>query len=138
MGKRFEGRVAIVTGAAKGMGKATAIEMCVDGAWVMITDIDKPGLVAAGQEIKAAGGKITTHACDISVRSQVDELIARTKRELGRLDILVNNAGLLFPGTIEETTDDIIGRTLAINVKGILTPSGPPRRSSRSRPTDAS
>ena len=50
----------------------------------------------------------------------MDELIARTKKELGRVDILVNNAGLLFPGTIEETTDDIIDRTLAINVKGIL------------------
>jgi len=120
MGRRFEGKVAIVTGAAKGMGKATAMEMCADGASVMITDIDKPGLEAAGKEIAAAGGKITTHACDISVRSQVDELIARTKKELGRLDILVNNAGLLLPGTIEETTDDIIERTLAINVKGIL------------------
>jgi len=120
MGKRFDGRVAIVTGAAKGMGKATAIEMCADGASVMITDIDTQGLEEAGAQIKAAGGRIATHACDISVRSQVDELIARTTREMGRLDILVNNAGLLLPGTIEETTDDIIDRTLAINVKGIL------------------
>ena len=120
MGKRFDGRVAIVTGAAKGMGKATAIEMCADGASVMITDIDTQGLEEACAQIKAAGGRIATHACDISVRSQVDELIARTTREMGRLDILVNNAGLLLPGTIEETTDDIIDRTLAINVKGIL------------------
>ena len=50
----------------------------------------------------------------------MDALVARTKNELGRLDILVNNAGLLLPGTIEETTDDIIDRTLNINVKGIL------------------
>ncbi len=59
-------------------------------------------------------------ACDIQDRAQVDMLITRTKDELGRLDILVNNAGLLLPGTIEETTDDIIDRTLNINVKGIL------------------
>jgi 3-oxoacyl-[acyl-carrier protein] reductase len=120
MAKRFEGKVALITGAAKGMGKATAFEMCNDGASVMITDIDKAGLEAAAKEIKAAGGKIATHVCDIQVRAQVDELIARTVKELGRLDILVNNAGLLLPGTIEETTDDIIDRTLGINVKGIL------------------
>ena len=120
MGTRFEGKVAIITGAAKGMGKATAMEMCRGGASVMVTDIDRPGLEAAAEEIKATGGTITTHACDISVRSQVDELVGRTKKVLGRLDILVNNAGLLLPGSIEETTDDIIDRTLAINVKGIL------------------
>ena len=120
MGKRFEGKVALITGAAKGMGQATAIEMCRDGASVMITDIDKAGLEATAAMIKKTGGKIATHPCDIQVRSQVDELIQHTKKEFGRLDILVNNAGLLLPGTIEETTDDIIDRTLNINVKGIL------------------
>jgi len=120
MSKRFEGKVALITGAARGMGKATAIEMCNDGASVMITDIDKSRLEATEGEITAASRKIATHVCDISVRSQVDELIACTKKQLGRLDILVNNAGLLLSGTIEETTDDIIDRTLDINVKGIL------------------
>ena len=70
--------------------------------------------------IRSNGGKVTTEVCDIQDRAQVDALIQRTKKELGRLDILVNNAGLLLPGTIEETTDDIIDRTLNINVKGIL------------------
>jgi len=120
MGKRFEGKVAIVTGAAKGMGQATAVEMCRDGASVMITDIDKAGLEETAQMIQRSGGKIATAVCDIQDRVQVDALIQRTKKELGRLDILVNNAGLLLPGTIEETTDDIIDRTLNINVKGIL------------------
>ena len=120
MGARFEGKVAIVTGAAKGMGLATAAEMCRDGASVMMTDIDKAGLEEAARQIRSGGGKVTTEVCDIADRAQVDALIARTKKELGRLDILVNNAGLLLPGTIEETTDDIIDRTLNINVKGIL------------------
>ena len=120
MGTRFAGKVAIVTGAAKGMGQATAVEMCRDGASVMITDIDKPGLEETAQMIQRSGGRIATQVCDIQDRAQVDALIQRTKKELGRLDILVNNAGLLLPGTIEETTDDIIDRTLNINVKGIL------------------
>jgi len=120
MGTRFEGKVAIVTGAAKGMGQATAVEMCRDGASVRITDIDKTGLEETAQMIRLSGGKISTEVCDIQDRAQVDTLIQRTKMELGRLDILVNNAGLLLPGTIEETTDDIIDRTLNINVKGLL------------------
>ncbi len=120
MGPRFEGKVAIITGAAKGMGQATAVEMARDGAAVVITDIDAAGLEETAGLIRTAGGAVTVMVCDIQDRAQVDTLIARTKGELGRLDILVNNAGLLLPGTIEETTDDIIDRTLNINVKGIL------------------
>jgi 3-oxoacyl-[acyl-carrier protein] reductase len=120
MGARFEGRVAIITGAAKGMGQATAVEMARDGAAVVITDIDAVGLEETSALVRAARGDATAIVCDIQDRAQVDALIARTKAELGRLDILVNNAGLLLPGTIEETTDDIIDRTLNINVKGIL------------------
>ncbi len=120
MQARFAGRVAIVTGAAKGMGFATAVEMARDGAAVVMTDIDAAGLEAAGAQARAAGGRAVTVVCDIQERRQVDALIQRAMKELGRVDILVNNAGLLLPGTIEETTDDIIDRTLNINMKGVL------------------
>jgi 3-oxoacyl-[acyl-carrier protein] reductase len=120
MGGRFAGRTAIVTGAAKGMGLATAQELARDGASVVLTDIDGPGLEAALPQVKAPEGKVLSVTADIQDRRQVDALIQRTRAELGRVDILVNNAGLLLPGTIEETTDEIIDRTLAINVKGIL------------------
>jgi 3-oxoacyl-[acyl-carrier protein] reductase len=120
MASRFSGRAAIVTGAAKGMGLATAVEMARDGASVMMTDIDAAGLEESAGQARAAGGRILTAACDIQDRKQVDALIQRTKEELGRVDILVNNAGLLLPGTIEETTDDIIDRTLNIDMKGVL------------------
>jgi 3-oxoacyl-[acyl-carrier protein] reductase len=120
MGARFAGRVAIITGAAKGMGLATALEMARDGAAVAITDIDGRGLEEAAVQVRAIGGKVLAVVCDIQDRKQVDTLIQRTKDELGRVDILVNNAGLLLPGTIEQTTDDIIERTLGINVKGVL------------------
>lgn len=120
MSARFEGKVAIITGAAKGMGQATAVEMSLNGASVVITDIDAKGLEETAGQIRGSAGKVLAIVCDIQDRMQVDSLISRTKNELGRLDILVNNAGLLLPGTIEETTDDIIDSTLNINVKGIL------------------
>ena len=120
MGARFEGKGAIITGAAKGMGKATAVEMCQGGASVRITDIDEAGLEETQRQLLSDGGKVPTTVCHIPGRAQIDAMILRVKKELGRLDILVNNAGLLLPGTIEETTDEIIDRTLNINVKGIL------------------
>ena len=120
MGKRFEGKVAIVTGAAKGMGQATAMELARDGAAVVITDIDPAGMEETEKLIRSQGGKASFVLCDIQKRAQVDELILGTNKKLGRVDILVNNAGLLLPGTIEETTDEIIENTLGINVKGIL------------------
>jgi len=120
MAKRFEGKVAIVTGAAKGMGKETAREMSNGGAAVVITDIDEPGLRETEAEIRSAGGTVRSVVCDIQDRASVESLVAVAAKELGRLDILVNNAGLLLTGTIEETTDKIIDATLNINVKGVL------------------
>ena len=120
MSARFAGKVAIITGAAKGMGLATAIEMARDGADVVMADVDEAGLEESVGQVRAFSTRILTVACDVQSRPHVDALIQRAKKELGRVDILVNNAGLLLPGTIEETTDEIIDRTLNINVKGIL------------------
>jgi 3-oxoacyl-[acyl-carrier protein] reductase len=120
MNERFANRAAIITGAAKGMGLATAMEMARDGASVVLADMDAAGLEAAAGSVRASRGKVLTVACDVQDRKQVDGLIQHTRSALGRVDILVNNAGLLLPGSIEETSDDVIDRTLNINVKGIL------------------
>ena len=119
-GKRFERRIAIVTGAGKGMGKQTALDLASEGATVILTDIDKSGIEAAVSEIAAAGGTATAIYCDVSDRSQIDSLVETVREKYGRMDILINNAGLLLPGSIEETSDKIIDDTLAINVKGVL------------------
>jgi 3-oxoacyl-[acyl-carrier protein] reductase len=117
---RFAGKVALITGAAKGMGRQTAIAMAGEGARVVIADIDEVALGRTVAHIEAHGGEAFGRLCDVASREQVDSLINRTREQLGGLHILINNAGVLIPGTIEETTDEIIDKTLDVNVKGVL------------------
>lgn len=118
--QRFVGKVAIVTGAGQGMGKQVALDMAAEGAQVVTCDIQQDALNETKGEIEGAGGRCLSVQCDVSSRAQVQEMIRETKETFGRVDILINNAGLLLTGTIEETTDEIIDRTLDINVKGVL------------------
>jgi 3-oxoacyl-[acyl-carrier protein] reductase len=118
--RRFEGRVAIVTGAAKGMGREVCLDFAREGARVVGSDIDPQGLELLRKDIEAIGAQCDVVVCDVASRAQVDAMVKRAMDRFGRVDILINNAGLLLAGTIEETTDEIIDRTLDINVKGIL------------------
>ncbi|MFW6137601.1 MAG: SDR family NAD(P)-dependent oxidoreductase [Spirochaetota bacterium] len=118
--KRFEGKVAVVTGAAQGMGKQASLDFAAEGAKVVITDIAADLLEQTQKEIRENGGECLSAVCDIASRPQVDRLIQKTMDTYGRVDILVNNAGLLTTGTIEETSDELIDKTLDINVKGVL------------------
>ena len=118
--KRFEGKVAIITGAAQGMGKQAALDMAAEGAQVSISDILPDLLEEVKREIEKAGGECLALMCDVAVRQQVDDMVQKTVDTFGRIDILINNAGLLTPGTIEGTTDELIDRTIDINLKGVL------------------
>ena len=118
--RRFVGKVAIVTGAAQGMGKQVAVDMAAEGAKVVISDIIPDILEKTRGEIEKAGGECLALPCDVSSRQQIENMIKKTVDRFGTVDILINNAGLLLTGSIEELTDDIIDKTLDINVKGVL------------------
>jgi 3-oxoacyl-[acyl-carrier protein] reductase len=116
----FKGQVAIVTGSGSGIGRQVVLDLSGEGARVVVNDINSAAVTAVAREVSEKGGECVAEVCDVSDSAQVESLVARTLSAFGRIDILVNNAGLLLTGTIEETSNEIIDRTLGVNVKGVL------------------
>ena len=92
---RFSGKVAIVTGAGRGMGKATALTLARDGAAVVVNDVRSELAEAVTQEITATGGQALAYVADVTKESEVRAMVAATVDRFGTVDILVNNAGIL-------------------------------------------
>lgn len=117
---RFVDKVAFITGGGQGMGQQLAVDMAREGARVVVVDIDVQGLEETRTLLEEQNSDYLIIECDISDYVQVADAIGKTIGKYGRLDILVNNAGLLRNATIEETTNDLIDKTIDINIKGIL------------------
>ena len=90
---RFDGRTAIVTGAAAGIGQSIAIGLAADGAAVMLADIDAAGLENTVEQIRSAGGKAIHAVADVTEEQAVADMLSRTNETFGTVDILVNNVG---------------------------------------------
>ena len=116
---RLKDKVAIVTGAGSGMGKATARLFAREGALVVGSDIDAGRLEAVTAEVTAAGGRMIGVAGDVSQRQDAEALVQRAIDEFGRLDVLVNNAGImdLMEG-VASFDDDTYARVMGVNVYG--------------------
>jgi 3-oxoacyl-[acyl-carrier protein] reductase len=117
---RFTGKVAFITGAGQGMGYQLALDMAKEGAKVVASDIDEKALESIKGALAQQGVDFLALNCDVSSCEQIEGAINKTIERFGRLDILVNNAGLLKSFTIEDTTNDLIDKTLDINIKGVL------------------
>ena len=111
----LENKVAVVTGAAHGIGAAVALAFCSEGARTVFVDIDEIGLDSI---VKADNG--LARACDISQKDQVQQLFGEIRKDLGSVDILVNSAAYLSAGYIQEVRDDDIDKTLEISIRGCL------------------
>jgi len=115
---KLKDRVAIVTGGARGIGKAIALTFVREGAKVALVDVDKERLETLKNGIEKKRGDIVNISCDITKSSEVKEMVSQVQRSLGRIDILVNNAGIIRRGTIETVTEEDWDRVIEVNLKG--------------------
>ncbi len=114
----LKGKVALVTGARRGMGRTHAVALAAQGAKVIVTDIDEGECLSVVEEITAAGGEAVCFTLNVSNAKEVDSVITQAVKKFGRLDILVNNAGIYQPKPALELTEEEWERTIDINLKG--------------------
>ncbi|MDP2639011.1 MAG: SDR family NAD(P)-dependent oxidoreductase [Candidatus Azambacteria bacterium] len=112
------GKVALITGARRGMGKSHALTLAKQGAKVAVTDINQEECQLVVDEIKSAGGEAVAFKMDVTNKADVDSVFDAVIQQFGRLDILVNNAGIFQPKPALELTEEDWDKTIGINLKG--------------------
>ncbi|OJY31410.1 MAG: hypothetical protein BGO98_15190 [Myxococcales bacterium 68-20] len=112
----LQDRVALVTGAAKGIGLATANRLAEAGASLLLTDLDGAGIDSAAQELRARGHRVETMTADVASPGSADALVERAVGTLGRLDVLVNNAGIFPFASVLEVTPELWRRVIETNL----------------------
>jgi 3-oxoacyl-[acyl-carrier protein] reductase len=115
------GRVALVTGGSRGIGRAIAISLAEAGAAVAVNYLSKAGEAKAVVEaIHKLGGRAISVGADVSLAAAVNGMVAGVERELGPVDILVNNAGIAINRPVDELTEEDFDRTMAVNLKSVF------------------
>ena len=118
---RLENKVAVITGAASGMGRGTAIRFAGEGAAVVIADLNEEGGAAAVRECRENGGNAVFQKTDVANETDVSALVARAVKEFGKLDVIYNNAGLAGAmGSIEGTPVEDWDRAFAVLTRGVF------------------
>jgi 3-oxoacyl-[acyl-carrier protein] reductase len=116
----LSGRVAVVTGAGRGLGRAIASRLAEAGATAVCADIDGTTAAETASLIGASGGSASARTVDVTRRDQVDDLVAGVVDEHGHLDVMVNNAAIIVDGLVLDTSEEDLDRVLAVNFKGVF------------------
>lgn len=114
----LHGKIALVTGARRGMGRADALALARQGASVVVTDINQTECDAVAAEITASGGTAVAYTLDVSQGADVTRVFDSVIAQFGRLDILINNAGIFSPAMSLDMTEAEWDKTIAVNLKG--------------------
>lgn len=114
----LQNKVALVTGARRGMGRAHALALAAQGAKVVITDVDLAECEVVADEVRASGGDVICFKLDVTNKVEVEQVFDEVVAKYGRLDILVNNAGIYQSKAFLEMSEEDWDRTIDINLKG--------------------
>lgn len=116
---RLKGKISIITGAASGIGKATAEKFVREGATVAVCDIDLQAAQNIVEELKSKGGVAIAYRVDVTQPEQIAEMVADVKTRYRRIDVLVNNAGIVMDAQLIKMTEEQFDRVIDINLKGV-------------------
>lgn len=118
MGNILEGKNALVTGGAAGIGKSIAIELAHSGADIILCDININGAEACAKEVRDQGVRCITKYFDVADIKKIKPLVEKIEKDFGQIDILVNNAGITMNVSIEDMSEDMWDKVMNVNLKG--------------------
>ncbi|MEN9397119.1 MAG: 3-oxoacyl-[acyl-carrier-protein] reductase FabG [Pseudomonadota bacterium] len=117
---RLSGKVSLITGAAQGIGLATALKFAREGAIVIVCDVKQSGVDAAVAQCRELGATAKGYVMDVTQRDMVDAVVAAIKAEFGRIDVLVNNAGITQDARLQKMTLEQFDRVIDVNLRGVF------------------
>src|SRR5687767_1447007 len=118
--KRLEGRVAVVTGAASGIGRALALALAEKGCALALVDLNESGLEDTASAVRALGRKVSLHVADVADRARMERLPGEVVAEHGHVHVLVNNAGVSVSGNLVDQSLDDFAWLMGINFWGVV------------------
>ncbi|MDD2882245.1 MAG: 3-oxoacyl-ACP reductase FabG [Rhodoferax sp.] len=120
MTDRLSNKVSIITGAAQGIGQATALKFAKEGAIVIVCDVKQAGVDEVVAQCQALGATALGFVMDVTQRAMVDAVVAQVKEKFGRIDVLVNNAGITQDARLQKMTIEQFDKVIDVNLRGVF------------------